>query len=223
MPVDLERVPAERLGARDVPVEIPADHRLAALAEAVHVDDRGEVVELEVRGVLERLPHRPFGHLAVAAEHPHAVSDAVEVLARDCHADTDGKALAEGAGGDVDPRDARRGMALEHARVLAVVEDVVVGDDPCGAVDRVQQGRCMALGEDQAVVRRALRVGEVEAEVALDEDRHEIGGRHRRGGMARARGGAHTNGVDAELLRELPARVGRGHRAILGRSRRGYG
>ena len=106
VPVDLERVPAERLGARDVRVEIPADHRLAALAEAVHVDDRREVVELEVRGVLERLPHRALGHLAVAAEHPHAVRDAVEVLAGERHADADRQALAERAGRDVDPRDA---------------------------------------------------------------------------------------------------------------------
>ena len=44
--VDLDRVPAERLEPARVRGEVPAVHRLAALAEPVDVDDRGEVVEL---------------------------------------------------------------------------------------------------------------------------------------------------------------------------------
>ena len=47
--VDRDRVPAEGFGAAHVSVEVPADHGLAALPEAVHVEDRREVVELEVR------------------------------------------------------------------------------------------------------------------------------------------------------------------------------
>ena len=39
--VDRDRVPAERLGAAPVGVEVPADHRLARLPEPVDVDDRG--------------------------------------------------------------------------------------------------------------------------------------------------------------------------------------
>src|SRR5215213_6938908 len=50
--VDLDRVPAEGLGAGDVVVAVPAVHRLPGLAEAVHVKDGYEVVELVVRGVL---------------------------------------------------------------------------------------------------------------------------------------------------------------------------
>ena len=168
--VELDRVPAERLRSRDVRVEIPADHRLAALAEPVDVDDRREVVELEVRGVLERLPHRALGHLAVAAEHPHAARQALEVLRRKRHADADREALTERAGCDVDPRDGGCRVALEHAAERPVLEDVLVGDDPCGAVDRVQESRRVTLREDEAVVRGALRLGEVVAEVAVDED-----------------------------------------------------
>ena len=103
--VDLDRVPAERAGPLGEDGRVPADHRLAALAEPVDVDDRGEVVERVVRGVLERLPDRALGHLAVAAEHPHAVGQPVEVLAGDRHPDADRQPLAERAGGDVHPRE----------------------------------------------------------------------------------------------------------------------
>ena len=151
-------------------VEVPADHRLAALAEPVDVDDRGEVVELEVRGVLERLPHRALGHLAVAAEHPDAARQALEVLAGERHPDADREALPERAGRDVDPRDGGCRMALEHASERAVLEDVLVGDDAGRAVDRVEEGRRVALREDEPVVRGALRLGEVVSQVAVDED-----------------------------------------------------
>ena len=83
--------------------EIPAVHRLAALAEPVDVDDRRQVVELVERGVLGRLPHRALGHLAVAADHPDAERQPVEPLAGERHADADRQALPERAGGHVDP------------------------------------------------------------------------------------------------------------------------
>ena len=53
--------------------------------------------------MVERLPDRAFGHLAVAEQHPDAVGQLVEVLAAERHADADGQALAERAGGHVDP------------------------------------------------------------------------------------------------------------------------
>ena len=94
VPVDLDRVPAERLEAPRVRREIPAVHRLAALPQPVHVDDRRQVVELVERGVLGRLPHRALGHLAVPADDPDAERQAVEPLACDCHPDPDRAALA---------------------------------------------------------------------------------------------------------------------------------
>ena len=80
VPVDHDRVPAERLRALPVGVGVPAEHRLAALAEPVDVEDRGQVVELVVRGVLERLPDGSLGRLAVAVEHPDVGRHPVEVL-----------------------------------------------------------------------------------------------------------------------------------------------
>jgi hypothetical protein len=93
--VDLDRVPAESLGPLRIRVEIPAVHRLSALAEPVDVDDRGQVVELLVGAVLEGLPHRALGHLAVTAECPDPVRKLVEPLAGQRDADRKGKALAE--------------------------------------------------------------------------------------------------------------------------------
>ena len=61
--VDLDRVPAERFGSSRVAGEIPAQHRLPRLTQAVDIDDRHQVVESLPAGVLERLPDRALGHL----------------------------------------------------------------------------------------------------------------------------------------------------------------
>jgi hypothetical protein len=95
--------------------------------------------------------------------------------------------------------------------VLAVLHELVVGDDACGLVDRVQQCRRVALREHEPVVRRALRRVEVEAEVSVDEHRHEVGGGHRGRRVPGLRGRAHPDGVDAELLPQLATAVGVGH------------
>ena len=139
MAVDLDRAPAEGAGAGGVGGGVPAEHRLAALAEAVDVDDRDEVVQAGVRGARERLPHRALGELAVAGEHPDAVGQAVERLAGERDADADGQSEAERAGGDVDPWQARRRVALEPAVEPAVAEQLLVGDRAGGAVERVEQ------------------------------------------------------------------------------------
>ena len=195
----------------DVSLEVPADHRLAALPEAVHVEDGREVVELEVRRVLERLPDRALGQLAVPAEHPDARVEALEVLRGERHPDAEGEALAERAGRDVHPGQERRRVPFERARERAVLQHLVLRDHPGGAVDRIEEDRRMALREDEAVVCDALRIREVVAEVAVHENRHEVGGRHRGRGMAGAGRGAHPDRVDAELLTQLAASLGRVH------------
>ena len=78
VPIDLDRVPAECLGADPVCIQVPAVHRLAGLTEAVHVDDRRQVIQAVDPGELERLPHRAFGHLRVTAQRPHAVREPIE-------------------------------------------------------------------------------------------------------------------------------------------------
>ena len=201
--VDRDRVPAERLGAADVGVEVPADHRLAGLAEPVDVDDRRQVVELLVRGVLEGLPHRALGHLGVAAQAVGAERQAVEPLAGQRDADRDRQALAERPGGHVDPRDDRHGVALELRAELAEAEQVLVRDRARRLQHRVVQRRRVALGEDQVVVVRVVGVLEVEVQVLVEQDRHEVGRRQRGGGVTRGRRRGGADRVDAQLLAEL--------------------
>jgi hypothetical protein len=136
-----------------------------------------------VGGVLERLPDRALGHLAVAGENPDAVRSGVDRLRGERDADADWKAEAERAGGDVDPWQRRARMALQRAAERAGCEQLFVADRTGCLVERVEQGRRVALGEDQVVVVRVVGVVEVVAEVLLGEHGAQIGGRHRRGGM----------------------------------------
>ena len=73
----------------------------------------------------------------------------------------------------------------------------------------------MALREDEAVVRGALRLGKVESQVPVDENGHQIGCGHRGRRVPRLRRRAHPHRVDAELLRERSPSLHRGHVAIL--------
>ncbi len=209
--VDRDRMPSERPCALDVHVQVAPDHRLASLPEPVGVEDRRQVVERVVRSVLECLPDRALGHLAVSAQHPRAGGHAVEVLRGQCRPDTDRQALPQRSGRDVDPRKYRRRVPLELASELAVRQELVVGDRPCGEVDRVEKCRSVALREDQAIVRRALRGVEVVAQVPVDEHGHQVGCRHRRGWVARLRLGAHADRIDPKLLPKLASALGVAH------------
>ena len=211
VPVDLDRRPAERLDAPRVRREIPAVHRLAALAEPVDVEDRDQVVEPRERRVLERLPHRALGELAVAAEAPDAVRQPVELLAGERHADRDRQPLAERAGRDVDPRELRRRVSLEPRAELAEGQQLLVGDRAGRLVDGVEQRRRVALREDQVVVARVVRLVEVVAEVLREQHRHQVGGRHRRGRVAGLRDGGCADRIDAQLLPQLAPELGVGH------------
>ena len=125
--VQLDGVPAEGAGAGGVGGAVPAEVRLAALAETVHVEDADQVVELVVRRLVERLPDGALGHLAVAEHDPDAIGQLVEVLAVQRHADADGQPLAERAGGDIDVgQDVRIGMALQAAAELAQRQQLLV-------------------------------------------------------------------------------------------------
>jgi hypothetical protein len=93
--VDLDGVPAEGAQPLGVGAGVPAVAGLLGLAQAVHVEDGGEVVEVGEGRLLERLPHRPLGQLAVAGQHPHPVRQPVQVLSGQRQADADRQPLAE--------------------------------------------------------------------------------------------------------------------------------
>ena len=81
--VDLDGVPAERAasGGRRRPVSQPC--RVGPRWPSRFTSTiSGQVVEPVAGRVLERLPHRPLGQLAVPAQHPDAVRQLVEALGR---------------------------------------------------------------------------------------------------------------------------------------------
>ena len=125
------------------------------------------------------------------SESPHSThtryGQLVERPAGHRDADADRQALAERAGGDVGRRDARRRVALEPRAELAEGQQLLVVDRADGLQHRVVQRRRVALGEDQVVVGRVLRVRVVQPQVAVDQHGHQVGGGHRGGRVARSR------------------------------------
>ena len=179
MAIDNARIDPERSDARGVRVHVPLQLGRPALAEAIDIDDRGEIGEDLVSCVVERLPDRSLGGLAIAHEHPHVERRREWALRRERDADPDRKPLAERPGGNVDPREHRRGMALEPAPELAERHELVVRDRAGRLQHRVHERRGMTLGKDPMVIRRILGMREVAAQVSREEDRHEIGRRQR--------------------------------------------
>src|SRR5690606_17335285 len=101
--VDLDDVPVEGADAPRVRACVPAETGRPALPEPIDVDDRRQVAEPALPGLLERLPHRALGELAVAAQDPDPRGRAVEVPAGHRDTDADREPLAERSRGDVDP------------------------------------------------------------------------------------------------------------------------
>ena len=212
--VDLDRVPAGGLGALGVGLEVPAVHRLAALAQAVDVDDGHEVVQAVDPGVLDGLPDRALRHLGVAAQGEDAVGEAIQVAGAQRDARGDRHALPQRAGGDIDPREDRRRVALQLGPELAEGQQLLVGDRAGGREHGVDERRRVALGEDEVVVVRVLRLVVVVAQMARHEHGHEVGGGHGRGGVPGVGGGRCPDRIDAQALGKLMD-LFVGHRAFL--------
>jgi hypothetical protein len=95
-------------------------------------------------------------------------------------------------------------MPLEDGAELPVRHHLLVGDRDCATEHRVEERRRVALREDQTVVRRSVGCGEVVLQVLGQQDRHQVGAGHPRGGVTGLRSGRATHRIDAELLPELP-------------------
>ena len=182
--INLQSPPPEGLRLLCVGAGIPPQHRLAPLAQAVHIQDTDQVAKFVMRGVLDRLPHGSFGHLAVAREHPDVIRELVQIFASEGDAHADGQPLPQRSRGHLDPRQDRRGMAFEAAAEFAQGQQLCIGDRPGGFEQRIQQGRRVPFREHQVIVAGTLRIREVVAQVIGQQHRHQVGGGHRRGGMA---------------------------------------
>ncbi len=98
-------------------------------------------------------------------------------------------------------------MPFEPASELPVGHELLFREHARGAEEPVDEWRGVPLGEDQAIVRRALRIVEVVAEVGGEEHRRQVGGGHRGGRVAGAGFCARANRVDTQLLPELPPEI----------------
>ena len=217
--VDGEHPRAERRRAGGVGVHVPAQVGGAALAQPVDIDHRDQVGQLVVGRLVQGLPDRALGHLAVAAQDPDPVRQLVEVLAGQRHAHAVGQALAQRAGRHVDPGQHRGGVPLQPGAEPPVPgHQLFIRDHPDRLVNRVQQGRGVPLGEDQVVVARIARFVPVVAEVPADQHGQQVGGRHAGGRMARPGRGTRPDRVHPQLLGEFG---GQGEIDVGGWSRHG--
>ena len=136
--VDDERTTAEGLHPGSVAVQVPLQLRRPALAQAVDVDDGGEIAEPVVARLVEGLPDRAFGGLAVPAQDPDVIGKLVEVFPGQTDADRVGETLAEGAGGHVHPRQHRSGVTLQAGPELSVGRDeLLLAHHPHGSEHRI--------------------------------------------------------------------------------------
>ena len=182
--VDGEDAGAERRGAAAVGLQIPGQLGRAPLPEPVDVHHGDEIGQLVVRRLVEGLPDRAFGHLAVAAQDPDPERGFVEVLAGQRDPDGVGQSLAERAGRHVDPGQHRGRMTLQPGPEAAVAgHELIVRDDADSLVDRVEQRRRMALGEDQMIVGQVAWLVPVIAKMPANEDGQQVCGRHARCGV----------------------------------------
>src|SRR5438876_7522868 len=152
MAVDANGLPAERADAPGVSIEIVTVHGLAPLAEPVDVKHTDEVVELVVRGDLDGLPLRAFGHLAIAQEDVGTIRQLIEEFRIERHAQANGKPLAERTGGRFDKPKCGRGMPFKHTAELALGLYLFFGYFPRRKPQRVEQWRRVAFGKNQPVV-----------------------------------------------------------------------
>ena len=127
------------------------------------------------------------------------------------HAHADGQALAERARGGLDPGHPRRGVPLERARDLPQVGQAFERDDPGLGVDGPEQGRRVALGQDELVACRIVRVSGVPTHFPEKEARGDVGRREAGRRVPRAGRRRHAQGVDAEPGRDLAELIGSGH------------
>ena len=150
-------------------------------------------------------PDRAFGGFAVAQQHVGAVvrGDPARVQ-RD--ADAGAESLTERSGGDVDPRQARRGMPFEVGIEPAQRQQRVAADDARFRPRGVQNRRRVSLRQHEAIVVRVLRIARVVAHLAEEQRRHDLGGRAAGARMPAACFGRRTHRIDAQARGDVHQR-----------------
>ena len=182
---------------------LPQQAETTAMFSAAHGQQRKDVACSQTM---------PYDLRVISAVAQHAVDaggDPVDPLA-DRDADGGGEALAQRAGGDADPGRIGRRMALE-GRVDAPQRVQVLADGARFLQGGPEDGRAVALGEDELVDVARGGVLRIEAELVEVEHRHDFGARHAGGRVTAAGLGGRGEGVAAELLGHFFERSAVGH------------
>ena len=150
----------------------------------------------------------PSSELAVAGHDVGVIALLIDAGGQGV-ADADRQPLAERAGRGLDAGEPLHvGVPLERAADLAQGHDLVVREVAGLRERRVEHRRRMPLGEDEPVAVRPVGIlGVVPQEPAEVEGRHDLGGRQRAAGMARAGLGRHLQDV-------FPDRLGAGQQGV---------
>ena len=175
--------------------------------QPVQVNNDTEIVQFVLGGEEERFPHFPLLDLAIAEKGVDAPRPA-ERLGGEGHAHGGGHALAEAAGGHVDARGVVHvGVPLKTGPDVAQGRKLLLGEEAPLGENRVEAGRAVALGEDEAVTPIPRGVGRVDVHLLEVQVGHDVGCGERAAGMSGLRGVrarddalAHLGGSPSELL-----------------------
>src|SRR5207244_12389043 len=99
MPVHWQDVPSETAPSSTVRLDVVLQDGGIALAKAVDIDDRAEVIELKMHCELGRFPVRAFDRFAVTPQDIRAIAGMLETFSVQRDADAGLQACAQGAGG----------------------------------------------------------------------------------------------------------------------------
>ena len=115
MPVHWQDVPPEAAPSSAVRLDVVLQDGGIALAKAVDIDDRAEVIELKMHCELGRFPVRAFDRFAVTHQDIGASAGMIETFSVQRDADAGRQALAQRAGGHVHEIQPRGRMAFQVA------------------------------------------------------------------------------------------------------------
>ncbi len=196
MPVDRLHVPARRFEAHLLV------HRGRYVGGAVDGDlvvvpHHDQVAKPVVAGEVDRLVAHAFHQAAIAGDHVGVVIHQIVPVAGvrhplgERHADSGREALAERPGGHLDPLGVAvfrvAGGAVAHlTEVLDLLHAHVVVTEQ--VVDRVDQHRAVAGAHHEAVAVGPFVGRRVDLHEAVEQHGGDVGGAHRRAGVARVRG-----------------------------------
>ena len=140
-----------------------------------------------MRSEHHRFPDLTLGNFAVAQDRIDAV-----VLARDLagqrHADGNGDALAQRAGGHIDAGDVFHFHMAGHMAVDAAEHlEILDREEAAQRQRRVNGGRAVALGHDEAVTLRVMRVLGIDVHLGKVQIRQHVHAAHRAARMAGSR------------------------------------